>query len=145
MIKNAKFSGYYFDMNLNIWGDFQICISVPLITWNASRRTQSNQHHNKNLKTEQPKKSLYSEILTQKRSNTVRRKSSKTNIQPNKQDIIQIFKSLSINNTKGKVPSRSNSSTKRNEKRSLKFHIKQLKQEVQYLNNNWSNKEYGND
>ena len=30
MIKNAKFSGYYFDMNLNIWGDFQICISVPL-------------------------------------------------------------------------------------------------------------------
>ena len=32
MIKNAKFSGYYFDMNLNIWGDFQICISVPLTT-----------------------------------------------------------------------------------------------------------------
>ena len=31
MIKNAKFSGYYFDMNLNMWGDFQICISVPLI------------------------------------------------------------------------------------------------------------------
>ena len=30
MIKNAKFSGYYFDMNLNIWGDFQICIGVPL-------------------------------------------------------------------------------------------------------------------
>ena len=30
MIKNVKFSGYYFDMNLNIWGDFQICISVPL-------------------------------------------------------------------------------------------------------------------
>ena len=31
MIKNAKPSGYYFYMNLNIWGDFQICISVPLI------------------------------------------------------------------------------------------------------------------
>ena len=31
MIKSAKFSGYYFDMNLNIWGDFQICISVPLM------------------------------------------------------------------------------------------------------------------
>ena len=31
MIKNAKFLGDYFDMNLNIWGDFQICISVPLI------------------------------------------------------------------------------------------------------------------
>ena len=30
MIKNAKFSGYYFDVNLNIWGDFQICNSVPL-------------------------------------------------------------------------------------------------------------------
>ena len=29
-VKNAKFSGYYFDMNLNITGDFQICISVPL-------------------------------------------------------------------------------------------------------------------
>ena len=30
MIKNAKLSGYYFYMNLNIWGNFQICISVPL-------------------------------------------------------------------------------------------------------------------
>ena len=30
-IKNAKFSGYYFHMNLKIWGDFQNCISVPLI------------------------------------------------------------------------------------------------------------------
>ena len=30
IIKNAKPSGYYFYMNLNIWGDFQICISVPL-------------------------------------------------------------------------------------------------------------------
>ena len=29
-IKNAKFSGYYVCMNLNIWEDFQICISVPL-------------------------------------------------------------------------------------------------------------------
>ena len=29
-IKNAKFSGHYFYMNLNIWGDFRICISVPL-------------------------------------------------------------------------------------------------------------------
>ena len=29
-IKNAKFPGYYFYMNLNILGDFQICISVPL-------------------------------------------------------------------------------------------------------------------
>ena len=30
-IKNAKLSGHYFYMNLNIWGDFQICISVTLI------------------------------------------------------------------------------------------------------------------
>ena len=29
-IKNAKFSGYCFDMNTNILRDFQICISVPL-------------------------------------------------------------------------------------------------------------------
>ena len=30
MMKNAKFSGYYFYVNLNIEGDFQICISVLL-------------------------------------------------------------------------------------------------------------------
>ena len=30
MIENAKFAGYYFDINLNIWADFQICINVPL-------------------------------------------------------------------------------------------------------------------
>ena len=30
-IKNAKFSGYCFYMNKNIHGDFQICISVPLM------------------------------------------------------------------------------------------------------------------
>ena len=29
-IKSAEFSGYYFSANLNIWGDFQIYISVPL-------------------------------------------------------------------------------------------------------------------
>ena len=29
--KNAKFSGYYFCMNKNIKGHFQICISVPLM------------------------------------------------------------------------------------------------------------------
>ena len=28
--KNAKFSEYYFYLNLSIYGDFQICISVPL-------------------------------------------------------------------------------------------------------------------
>ena len=30
-IKNAKFSGYCFYRNTNVLGDFQICISVPLI------------------------------------------------------------------------------------------------------------------
>ena len=30
-IQNAKFSGYCFYMNANIYRDFQICISVPLI------------------------------------------------------------------------------------------------------------------
>ena len=30
-IKNAKLSGCYFFSNLNVQGDFQICISVPLI------------------------------------------------------------------------------------------------------------------
>ena len=29
-IRNTKFLGYYFYRNLNIQGDFQICISVPL-------------------------------------------------------------------------------------------------------------------
>ena len=29
-IKNAKFSRYYFYMNTNQWGDFQICTSIPL-------------------------------------------------------------------------------------------------------------------
>ena len=29
-IKNAKFSGYCFYMNTNLYCDFQICISVPL-------------------------------------------------------------------------------------------------------------------
>ena len=32
-IKNAKLSGYYFYINLNKWGDFQICISWPLISF----------------------------------------------------------------------------------------------------------------
>ena len=31
-IKNVKFSGYYLRMNSNIWGDFQICISAPLMS-----------------------------------------------------------------------------------------------------------------
>ena len=30
-IKNAKFSGYCFYLNTNLYGDLQICINVPLI------------------------------------------------------------------------------------------------------------------
>ena len=30
MMKNAKFLEYHFYLNTNIYGDFQICISVPL-------------------------------------------------------------------------------------------------------------------
>ena len=29
-IKNAKYSGYCFYMSTSLYGDFQICISVPL-------------------------------------------------------------------------------------------------------------------
>ena len=31
-IKNTKFSGYYFNTNTNVQGDFQFCISVPKIS-----------------------------------------------------------------------------------------------------------------
>ena len=34
-----KFSGYYFYMNRNIWGDFLICISVPLKVGDISTAT----------------------------------------------------------------------------------------------------------
>ena len=37
--KNAKFSGYYFYLNTDIWGDFQIYISVPLIITVISNKT----------------------------------------------------------------------------------------------------------
>ena len=30
-IKNAKYSGYFFNAKTYIQGDFQICISVPVI------------------------------------------------------------------------------------------------------------------
>ena len=90
---------------------------------------------------EQPKKSLYSDILKRKRGNTaIRRTSSETNIQHYKHDTVQILKSLNIINTKGKAPLRSNTSTKQNEEKSLKLQIKQLKQEEQYLKNNSSKK-----
>ena len=39
-IKNAKSSGYCFYLYTNIWGDFQICISVPLRGLAAKKFTQ---------------------------------------------------------------------------------------------------------
>ena len=30
-IQNVNYSGYYFYMNTNLWRDFQICISFPLV------------------------------------------------------------------------------------------------------------------
>ena len=38
-IKNVKFSEYCFNMNTNILGDFQICISVPLMILLTMRST----------------------------------------------------------------------------------------------------------
>ena len=40
-IKIVKLSEYYFHINLNILGDFQICNNVPLTTRNVLR-TQTN-------------------------------------------------------------------------------------------------------
>ena len=49
-IKNTKLSGYYFYVNLNIWGDFHICISVPLILDFVSKSKFSSKDcfHNSN-------------------------------------------------------------------------------------------------
>ena len=77
---------------------------------------------------EQPKKSLYSDMLKRKSSNNViKRKSSETNIQPNKYDTIQILKSLTTNNTQAKVPPRSKSSAKQSKKRIIDTPIKTTK------------------
>ena len=41
-IKNAKFSGYCFYMSTNIYGNFEICISVPL-TFSSMKSFKMNQ------------------------------------------------------------------------------------------------------
>ena len=41
-IKNAKFSGCYFYLNFNIWKDFQICISIPLMFLKFFRKVWKN-------------------------------------------------------------------------------------------------------
>ena len=47
----AKFSGYCFYMNTNIYGDFQICISVPLRTPILKTFVNGFLEHNMSLKT----------------------------------------------------------------------------------------------
>ena len=60
-----------------------------IITWNISKKNVIHLRPHQELQTqERAKKSLYSDILKPKRSNTaVRGKSSETNMQPNKQDV----------------------------------------------------------
>ena len=92
---------------------------------------------------EQPKKSLYSDILKRKKSNsTLNKKSSETNLQPNKPDTIQKLKALNVNKTKGKQPSRNNSSTNQSEEESLKLQVEQLKQELNHLKNESNKQEH---
>ena len=43
-IKNAKFLGYFFYMNTNIYGDFQICIGVPLIIIKMKMKMKNRSH-----------------------------------------------------------------------------------------------------
>ena len=40
-VKNAKSSGYCFYLYVNVWGGFQICISVPLRGLTAKKFTQT--------------------------------------------------------------------------------------------------------
>ena len=42
MIKNEKLSGYCFYMNTNKQGDFEICISVPLMMKNKKSPCEKN-------------------------------------------------------------------------------------------------------
>ena len=109
----------------------------PKVTNQPNSQQASDTH-------EQPKK-LYSDILRRKKSNTtVTKKSSETNIQPNKPDTIQKLKALNIRKTKGKQPSRSNSSTNQTEEESLKLQVEQLKQELQHLKNETNKQENNN-
>ena len=43
-IKNAKYSGYCFYMNTNIYRDFQICISVPLTSYDFWKKNNTASH-----------------------------------------------------------------------------------------------------
>ena len=45
-IKNVTFSGYYFYMDLNVWGDSRICISVPLKIVSYNIRNEKVQKKN---------------------------------------------------------------------------------------------------
>ena len=46
-IRNAKFSGYCFYMNTNMFKDFEICVSVPLKTkYQALKKLDKNRINN---------------------------------------------------------------------------------------------------
>ena len=80
-------------------------------------------------------KSLYSDILRRKKSNTrITRKPSETLLPPKKPTTtVDQLKTLNVNHNKGKGVSRSNSTTAQNKEEAMKTQIKQLQQEVQLL------------
>ena len=78
---------------------------------------------------EKPRNPLYSDILKRKKSNTnLKRKTSESNTVANKPTTVEQLK--------GKSPSRSTSSTNQSQEESLKQQIKELQQEVQDLKGN---------
>ena len=80
-----------------------------------------------------PMNPLNSDILKRKKSNTnLKRKTNESNTLANKPTTVEQLNPLNINN-KGKLPSRSTSSTNQGQEESLKQQIKQLQQEVRDL------------
>ena len=80
---------------------------------------------------EKTRNPLYSDILKRKKSNTnLKRKTSESNTLANKPATVEKLKTLNINN-KGKLPSRSTSSTNQGQEESLKQQIKQLQQKCE--------------
>ena len=80
-IQNAKFPGYHFYMNTNIWSDFQICISVPLkqpIYYKLRPKIIANYgsfiagHDNRNYKLLQNYYKLQQKVITNSRLKFIR-------------------------------------------------------------------------
>ena len=95
---------------------------------------QEDLPHDKNGKT------LYSDISKRKWSKTdIERKSSKTKATQYKTTIEQL-KTLNIKNSKGKPPSRSDSSTNQTKEEGFKRQIKHLQEEIDNLKQDSSSK-----